>query len=471
MERKIMIVTTNFPPATSIGTQRILKICKYLSDDWDIHILTLKEKYFPYTSLKGGLDGCERKSGLKIWRTSKFDLYSFLIGMKKRFAEKGGARDNAVKKEAAQKDGDVSIRARSFSFKKTVGRLGALATDFLEFPDPDISWTPISVLKGIILSAKYDIDLVFASAPRHSNLVTVLLLKKLTGKKLVVDFRDPWARSPWLEEQRSSTAIERLKHKLVQIMERKVVEHADRVVFTTESLRNEFAKHYSHMPQNKFEACYNGYDPERLRDSVYEGKYRVQPGKVVFSHIGSLYKKRSPENLILAIDELLRQGKIDRRRVLFRFIGNVGRDLGHVEKMASELRLDDVVEFIPRVTYAESLEYMAESDVLIVLQPGAKLMLPAKVFDYLCFGKPMLAVGEKGGEVDKVVDGKFGVFVDNENLIEIGNGIMKLASNPYMYVDSIVGNRTMYDVTKSIGRFENILNSAFDRKTQGKGRQ
>jgi glycosyltransferase involved in cell wall biosynthesis len=463
-KNRILIVTTDFPPSTTIGTQRILKICKYLSDDWDIHILTLKKKYFPHSNHSDGLNGCERKSGLKTWRTAKLDLYSFLIGIKKKLAHNRGERD-----DAAKKNGGVSKGACGFSIGKTIRRMGGVVTDMLEFPDPDISWTPISTLKGLVLSSKYDIDLVFASAPRHSNLMTVLLLKKLTGKKMVVDFRDPWARSPWLEKQRHSTASERLKHRLVQILERKVVEHADRVVFTTENLRDEFADHYSNMAPYKFISCYNGYDPERLRDSGDENKDRVGRKKVVFSHIGSLYKKRSPENLMLALHELLRQGKIDPDCVLFRFIGNVGRDLGHVEKMVSELRLGDVLEFVPPVSYAESLEHMAESDVLIVLQPGAKLMLPAKVFDYLCFGKPMLAVGEKDGEVDKVVDGKFGVFVDNENLVEIGNGIMKLAKDPDRYQASIKSNRTIYDVTKSIQRFEKILDSALDRNMQAKG--
>jgi len=38
-KKRILIVTTNFPPSKSIGTQRLLKICKFLNkSDWEIYM-------------------------------------------------------------------------------------------------------------------------------------------------------------------------------------------------------------------------------------------------------------------------------------------------------------------------------------------------------------------------------------------------------------------------------------------------
>lgn len=454
MIKNILIITTNFPPATSIGTQRILKLCKYLDRDWNIHVLTLKEKYYPNGGKSKNISGV--RPGIKVWRTGRFDLFPILIGLKNRIVI---SKKNSEKPSIYTKS-DWSVRNQG-TIKAKMRKVGSFITDLLEFPDQDISWVPFSVIKGLHILKNYRVDVIFSSAPRHSNLITATILKKITKKKMIIDFRDPWARSPWMTEKKKENRVERLKDKLIQSLEKVVVETADQIIFTTQALRDEFINHYFYLPQKKFSVFYTGYDPDRLElNESLESSYRrrkLKENKIVFSHIGSLYKKRNPEKLIRAIESLIRENKLDRKTFLFRFIGNISRDLDYINDIIIQKNLQDVISNVPPISYNESFKYMKESDVLVILQPEATLMLPAKFFDYICFDKPILALGKKGGEVEKAVHERFGLFVDYDNLNDIQNGILNIidTSNGVKY--PINEHRKFFDTSHLIKDLEEII--------------
>ena len=106
MNKNLLIVTSNFPPSTSIGTQRILKLCKYLNDDWHIHVLTQKAKYLSGDTFDDNTIKNIRKKNLLVFRTSKMDLYSFAIRLKETIF------DNSIKNH------NFLSGKKSVSFKK-----------------------------------------------------------------------------------------------------------------------------------------------------------------------------------------------------------------------------------------------------------------------------------------------------------------------------------------------------------------
>ena len=454
MNTKLLIVTTNFPPSQSIGTQRILKLCKFLSEDWTVHILAQKAGFQSETNQIDKEVDTIRHSGLAIQRTAKLDLYSLIIGLK----EKLFVYPETSQPRLSEGQSPTSLNKKA-SIKSALRKSFGIVTDFLEFPDRDITWLPLAVLNGIHLINRSKIDILFTSGPRHSNLVVAMLLKRLTGRPLVVDFRDPWARSPWLIEKSQSTAAERIKHRAIQKLERMVVECADTLVFITRALRDDFQKHYAHLSPDKFKVYYNGYDPDRLVEGVpiSTSHPKNYGGPLVFAHIGNLYKKRNPERLIRVIDCLIEDGRISRDALRIRFVGGIADDIRYVEALTRALGIDDVIEFIPPVDYTESFAYMQASDVLIILQPEAKLMLPAKFYDYICFDIPILALGERGGEVANMVDQRFGCFADYDSDHDMQVAVLSLMENPGRYRNRIIENRKLYDISSSIHQLERYL--------------
>ena len=63
--------------------------------------------------------------------------------------------------------------------KNVIKKLGYI-TDLLVFPDKEITWLPFAIIKGYSIIKKFDINIIFTSTPRHSNLLAALVLKKLT---------------------------------------------------------------------------------------------------------------------------------------------------------------------------------------------------------------------------------------------------------------------------------------------------
>lgn len=94
--KKLLIISTNFPPSISIGTQRILRICKFLDPaNWGVSILTLKENYYPDLSHRTDDDKDELLAKLKIHRTGKVDPVFYLLNLRESLRGKSNGAPNA----------------------------------------------------------------------------------------------------------------------------------------------------------------------------------------------------------------------------------------------------------------------------------------------------------------------------------------------------------------------------------------
>jgi|GEM_PF-1812412 len=462
--KRLLMITTNYPPSASIGTQRILRICKYLDPEkWDISILTLKEKYYPGDG-KVNTEGREFLNRLTVYRTGKMDLVFFLINLREKLRGKtkpnGSNGKPKVHNRAAQ---NLKSGKKISSWQ----RMKDIFTDLMQFPDKNMNWFPLAVWRGWRVIRKQKIDVIYSSSPPHSLHVISAFLKMITGKKLVVDFRDPWARSPWHDEERDLNGFEKWKHNRIIGLERWVVKKADEVILITKEMRDDYVAYYSNMPAEKFKLFYNGYDPENLElmapgvsvngNGNGNGKSKDEP--VTFLHAGSLYRYRNPMPILKAVKNLLSKGEIDRDKIRFHFIGGITSDQIHIKDWVVDEGIDDIVQFVPPVPYKEAVAHMAKSEVLIILQPVTKLQLPGKFYDYLCMQKPILAVGETGGATNTAVGDRFGKFVDYNRVEEIEEGIRLLYNNPNHYDNSISEHRGEFDMSNAIARFDTIISN------------
>jgi hypothetical protein len=64
-----------------------------------------------------------------------------------------------------------------------------------------------------------------------------------------------------------------------------------------------------------------------------------------------------------------------------------------------------MVQLEPRLPHTAAMELMRRSHLLLVLAPHAhRLVLPAKIFDYIVCGRPILAIAEPGPTADLIAD-------------------------------------------------------------------
>ena len=89
------------------------------------------------------------------------------------------------------------------------------------------------------------------------------------------------------------------------------------------------------------------------------------------------------------------------------------------------------IEFISRVPQEESIAYMQNADVNIIIHPAEKRkgIFTGKLFDYASVGKPILAIIDKNDvAADLIKELNLGSVADFDNISEIEQGILQSIS-------------------------------------------
>jgi glycosyltransferase involved in cell wall biosynthesis len=148
---------------------------------------------------------------------------------------------------------------------------------------------------------------------------------------------------------------------------------------------------------DKIVAIPNGYDPE-VFDALTR---RPDPeGRWTLVHPGQLYAGRSPLPLLDALRGLQADWPAGRPLPRLRLLGSGHALTADLNDEARRRGLDErVVSVEEHVPYRDSLRAMVDADVLLLLDsPGRRIGVPAKLYEYLGAGRPILALGEPDGD-------------------------------------------------------------------------
>ncbi len=425
--RRVLIVAHGFPPVGGIGVQRPYKFTQYLPEyGWQPVVLTHDAKY----SATWDASLLESVSEVPIHRAVDPIIEVHARNHKRRQAQKTlaaktGSGDIDTTKHvttsttmanvtsdltdttATRSAGDreeakrqISAASETFSYinkiKGWAFRVAKRLKDAVMIPDESVLWVPSAVNLGLKVLRSQPIDAIYSTSPPESSQLVAAILSEKTGVPLIIDFRDPWIGNL----HRKGKGI---RHVIEQNLEAFAFSRAARIITVTESFRAAFIERYP-QHRDKIFVVPNGYDAQDFKISAAP----VRDGsKMVIYYGGILYEKRSPRVFLQGLAKALNDGRIPRDKIRVEFAGVFdypGKTANYDEVM--RLHLEDIVEVIGYLAHQEHVREMAAADILLLIGDqtvGSEAYVPAKLYEYLGMGKPILAV-TKTGESTRLID-------------------------------------------------------------------
>jgi len=251
-----------------------------------------------------------------------------------------------------------------------------------------LPWVPLAVSKAAAVIARHGARAVFSTYPPIATHLAALGLKRRYDLKWIADFRDPFCLGtpPFYEP----------------LIERSIMQNADIIIVNTDTAAERLSSRYPQW-RNKIIPLYNGFDPA---EPVTASPLPRREFKVL-AHVGEIYGPRNPAILLASIERLLDAGRLRPEELRIRLIGPLEADCPiHREPSFARLMKRGIVECNGRlVPKEEARRAIAESDYLLLLDTTASGCLPAKIFDYIRVGRPILALTQKDSDAEKILAG------------------------------------------------------------------
>ncbi len=363
-----------FPPCARVGALRSKKFVKYLGPfGWHSEVLA---------AYRGRVKECEGNQNVKIHSTIRIDLDEAISKLASAFYF---CRNLLVKCVHTFKSGKRADRNTPIqSNLQTTGGLGVATylQRWLLLPDGQVIWTLLALPKALWLARKCDV--IYSSLSPRSAHVLGLLIKKLTHKPWLADYRDEWTlNSQWFPPTR-------FHRWLGEKLDAACVHNARFVVNTTEVCTQNFLEKFGGNP-DKYLTIHNGYDEQ---DIAPYRKLRPPTEMLVMTSIGSLYGGRDARPFLRAVERAVKNGKIERHKLCIKLIDGQNPELiSEVEK----LELNDVAKISPRIPQEKAFMELAKSHIAVLVGSGMeKVAMTTKVYEYAGMGKPILALVPQG---------------------------------------------------------------------------
>lgn len=358
----VLIIAYHFPPCTgSSGVLRPLKFARYLPEfGWQPVVLTIHPRAY---------------------------------------------EESDPRSESSVPAGLPVLRAFALDAKRHLGFRG-LYQDWMALPDRWATWLLGAVPSGLRAIRKYRIEVLFTTFPISTALLIGLLLHLITGKPWVVDFRDSMTEDNYPHEA--------FRRRIWRWIERKVMRHASRVIFTAAATRRMYLRRYPELSPEKCLLITNGYDEEDFASLQASAPAPAPADRTLqLLHTGMLYREeRDPLPFFRAVARLRSEGRLGSHglRIVFR---NPSSEAFYGLAL-NELGIADIVALLPQVPHREALQECADADGLLLFQAAnCDHQIPAKAYEYLRLRKPVFALTTYTGETAVLLEEVGGATIAN----------------------------------------------------------
>ncbi len=265
-------------------------------------------------------------------------------------------------------------------------------------PDRWMSWRFDAVRQGLQMIKEYQPDAIWSTYPIATAHVIARLLHKKSGIPWVADFRDPMAQDGYPADPITWRAYQRI--------EQQAVETASRSVFTTPGAAQIYRERYP-QAASRITVLENGFDEESFAHAGAPpaAAERVADQPVLLLHSGIIYpSERDPTQLFAALQRLRASGALTPQQMKIRFRASVHDAL--LTDLANQHGVLDFIELCPPVPYRQALAEMLSVDALLVMQASnCNAQIPAKIYEYLRAGKPLIGLTDPIGDTAGVLRG------------------------------------------------------------------
>ncbi|MEM7468152.1 MAG: glycosyltransferase [Pseudomonadota bacterium] len=283
--------------------------------------------------------------------------------------------------------------------------------DLFEWPDRYISWAISATISGYVHIKRHATDIIFSTYPIASAHLAAYWLAKSTRKPWIADFRDPM-----LMKDHPDTKLRRRAHKWV---EQRTIKQCTKAVVTNDNAKQHYIGKYPEKNPLDFHVIENGYD-EALFDNALDGQHHeslsVSANQIKILHSGTMYPNhRDPRYLFEALKKIAPKLS-DTGKSLEVVLRATGYD-EYYASLIAQYGLGEHVKLAEPVGYVESLKEMLNSDLLLLIQgESCNDQIPAKLYEYLRSGRPILALTHPDGATARKLKGIEGAYVvDNDS--------------------------------------------------------
>jgi len=383
----------------AVGGFRVVKACKFLPEfGWQPVVLTVKEGFnyaYDYSMLE------KLPPELKVIRTRYF---SPLMWWDERSQPQTAT---SQKSDSSTSSGEKGASPETNS-GSMIGRSKQFVRNLISIPDSHNFWVPFATAAGLKAIHREKIDAILTTSPPASTHLIGCKLSWLTGRPLVVDYRDLWTQNEGYHLRKFSSGLRGIDRWL----EKRVLKRASAIVTATDEFSELVRENNRYKRPELIATITNGIDPNDFKDIEFPDKKNE---KFTLLHLGSLYGNRNPEFFFKALGAWLerRPEAVPKTSVLF-----YGNTPGY-ESMLKGSPLEQVVEFRGHVPQHEILPMLWRSDMLLLIlgfHPGGAGVMPAKLFEYICTGRPILAFVPEGVAAKVIREHKRGTPVTGEDI-------------------------------------------------------
>lgn len=293
-------------------------------------------------------------------------------------------------------DGTVVKRAFALDTAKDLSFKGRYLAAMAR-PDRWVSWKYPAIYEGMRLIKNFKPDVIWSTYPIATAHLIGAELHKKTGIPWVADFRDPMAQ----ENYPSDPVI----WKRFEAIEQKAMCSASLNLFTTPGAAEVYRTRY---PQavHRIHVLENGYDEESFIEaeaSVLQCKQQLNSGKITLLHSGIIYpSERDPTQLFQALARLKAEYPKQAERIVIRFRAAVHDEM--LLAMSEKYGVSANIEVLPSIPYRHALSEMLSADILLVMQAAnCNQQIPAKIYEYIRSGRPILALTDPIGDTAGVL--------------------------------------------------------------------
>ena len=373
--KRFLYIIYYWPPCGGISVVRNLKFVKYMREfGWEPVVYAPENANYPIldpTTFKDIPAGTEV---LKTPAREPFGVFNILQGKNK---------DDKVQDVFLVRDKEPGF----------VHKLAVWVRGNFFIPDARMLWINPSVKYLLQYLKENPVDAIISYGPPHSMHRIAYKIKKETGLPWIADFQDPWTQIDYFEKF-MLTPFARNKHKN---QEQEVLKAADKVVMVSKSWQEDLAE----LGGREVEYIPFGFDEDDFKNVA-----PLQSNKFIISHFGTLGLDRNPQQLWKILAEIANENPEFKNDLQIALAGSI--DYTIFEEIENHGLKDNLLN-LKQLTKDKVMQWMLSSGMLLLLlnkgfgEYNTKGRIPAKLFEYIGSGKPILTLGGTYSDVAQIL--------------------------------------------------------------------